>query len=1147
VKVLAIRGKNLASLTGPFEIDFEKEPLAGAGLFAITGPTGAGKSTLLDALCLALFDKTPRLNSRGGPAIGMEADEDRLVAYDVRSLMSRGASEASAEVDFVGRDGARWRATWSVARARGKATGKVQKQNMRLESLDTGRSEGGTKSETLEAIESKVGLSFDQFRKSVLLAQGDFADFLKADASERSLVLQRLTGTEIYEAISKRAYERAKSEQEALQQLKVQRERTVVLDDSARAALEAEIALSEERVRGLEVHEKTLADLVRGAKSVFDGANEAARLTEEASSAEEAAKKAEDERATTEGALEKVAAARDLQKQEDERLNPEVNRARELDTMVEAAEREVLAAIEKADASGRALDEAKEALASRVSEQEEAERTLAAVFSWLAANEESKELANRWTFVRDNLDELTRVTSELAVAEADELAAKNAIDAARETTANETQKLEKVEGDLAAAAGERNSAEEELAGIPMSAMRAELDGLTVLECDLTPLPDLAARAASIDAERRGAEGAATTSRADAEKATADRDEATRSLQTLQAQVVEARKNRERAIEALGLADRRNALVAGTPCPLCGALDHPWAINGAPGESFVDELRQRVQELEEAFDQTSQARVRAATNAEQEEAKAAASDGTATQRRKEGADAAARWNEALTKLGTVATVAGRSLPADPLDPAAGPVSQSLLVQVRDRAACLRDALGQADRVATKAKDAREKQDRLTVARDRVHADREKALEAERKADLRLAGARTEVGNRRSVADTHVGQLRFLNVRRPELRDRVVAAPAQVRSELEAEVATYQKKAEELAAGQTERSDAEKRTVGASAAVAPLERQAAETAQEQDLKQETLSKLQNQRTGLLGGKKVEEVEQSQRQARVAQEEAYEKAGKAATGSVEKASSARATAGSAATRAAQAREALRTAAGAFDARRAAAGVPAGDGMVERAHEEVEAALVKARDEAEGKRTERRVDDGARESMKVLEAQIAERETAGGVWVQLNDLVGSADGKKFRTFVQSLTLEALVLETNHHLRELARRYRLERVPDSDMDLQVIDDLLGEERRAVQSLSGGETFLVSLALALGLSSLATRRTRVETLFVDEGFGTLDADTLDKALTALEALQATGRRVGVISHVADLSDRIGTRVVVIPVGGGRSKVDVVGK
>ncbi len=111
-------------------------------------------------------------------------------------------------------------------------------------------------------------------------------------------------------------------------------------------------------------------------------------------------------------------------------------------------------------------------------------------------------------------------------------------------------------------------------------------------------------------------------------------------------------------------------------------------------------------------------------------------------------------------------------------------------------------------------------------------------------------------------------------------------------------------------------------------------------------------------------------------------------------------------------------------------------------------------------------------------------------------------------------------------------------------MDLMVVDRDMGDEVRSVHSLSGGETFLVSLALALGLSSLSTRKTRIESLFIDEGFGALDQKTLDVALAVLGTLRKGGRRVGVISHVPGLADQIGVRVAVTPTGGGRSRVSV---
>ena len=162
------------------------------------------------------------------------------------------------------------------------------------------------------------------------------------------------------------------------------------------------------------------------------------------------------------------------------------------------------------------------------------------------------------------------------------------------------------------------------------------------------------------------------------------------------------------------------------------------------------------------------------------------------------------------------------------------------------------------------------------------------------------------------------------------------------------------------------------------------------------------------------------------------------------------------------------------------------------------------------------------------------------------MNKLIGSASGKVFSQFAQSLTLDALLVQANAHLEGLSRRYSLMRVPGEDLLLQIIDHYHGEEVRSINSLSGGESFLVSLALALGLATLSARDTQIGSLFIDEGFGTLDPDTLDVALSSLEALQASGRQVGLISHVPGMAERIGIQVQVIPRGGGRSIVRVVG-
>ncbi|HNG50932.1 MAG TPA: SbcC/MukB-like Walker B domain-containing protein, partial [Plasticicumulans sp.] len=190
-------------------------------------------------------------------------------------------------------------------------------------------------------------------------------------------------------------------------------------------------------------------------------------------------------------------------------------------------------------------------------------------------------------------------------------------------------------------------------------------------------------------------------------------------------------------------------------------------------------------------------------------------------------------------------------------------------------------------------------------------------------------------------------------------------------------------------------------------------------------------------------------------------------------------------------------------------------------------------------------RADDQRRSEGAERRTALAARRLQAAPWLALKELIGSADGSKFRGFAQSLTLEALVAHANAHLQELARRYRLRRVPGAGLELMVVDRDMADEVRGVHSLSGGETFLVSLALALGLASLSSNRVQVETLLIDEGFGTLDPDTLDIAVAALDALQGQGRQVGVISHVPALVERIGVQVRVRALGGGRSRIETV--
>jgi exonuclease SbcC len=220
MKILAIRGKNLASLAGEFSVDFQQEPLQSSGLFAISGPTGAGKSTLLDALCVALYDATPRLLRAGTRGVSLPDVKGEVVTpYDTRNLLRRGAADGYAEVDFVGNDALSYRARWSVRRSRSKADGALQNTAMTLLRLPQEQPVGGTKSEIKAEIARCIGLSFDQFTRAVLLAQNEFSAFLKADDNERGELLETLTGNLVYTEISRRAYERAREEMALVKRL----------------------------------------------------------------------------------------------------------------------------------------------------------------------------------------------------------------------------------------------------------------------------------------------------------------------------------------------------------------------------------------------------------------------------------------------------------------------------------------------------------------------------------------------------------------------------------------------------------------------------------------------------------------------------------------------------------------------------------------------------------------------------------------------------------------------------------------------------------------------------------------------------------------------------------------------------------------
>ena len=238
MKILKIRGSNLASLYGKFELDFTTSPLLGCGLFTITGETGAGKSTLLDAMCLALYGRYPRITGEGPKDKIENSAGESLQTSDPRSILRTGSSDAYAEVDLMIGD-KQLRASWRVRRAYGNVRGNLLDFERSLIDLDDGSILASGKKRVDEEITKQLRLTYEQFGRTVLLAQNEFDAFLRANDGQRADLLEKITGTELYSRISARAFD---TEREALRALEELQQKTGVIpvlpDEQRRELLE---------------------------------------------------------------------------------------------------------------------------------------------------------------------------------------------------------------------------------------------------------------------------------------------------------------------------------------------------------------------------------------------------------------------------------------------------------------------------------------------------------------------------------------------------------------------------------------------------------------------------------------------------------------------------------------------------------------------------------------------------------------------------------------------------------------------------------------------------------------------------------------------------------------------------------------------
>lgn len=955
MKILAIRLKNLTSIEGTVEVDFMAEPLHSAGIFAISGPTGAGKSTLLDALCLALYDKAPRFATSVENVNLADVGDNQINQSDVRNLLRRGTSDGYAEVDFLGIDGRRYRSRWSVRRTRNKINGSLQPQTLEVKELDTEKEFQGTKKELLIQLVELVGLTYEQFTRTVLLAQNDFATFLKSKGAAKAELLEKLTGTGVYSRISQEVYARNKAAQEEVTLIQNRMNVIELMPEEELLALQKEKELStEKRAAGI----KLLAEQ-----------NEQLNVVRSLKIQEELWKKKQQEE-QEEQAREKVLQGA-LTSQEEglvhfkaqwEAIQPDLKKARQLDVQIQSQQSSYIQSQQILQAANR-----------QVAEQEQKMR--------VAAEQ-----------LQVSYSSLNRLLSHVGIEEALQL--------------EQVEEILRQEENKLAAATSTN--EERL-------LRLNSFGYPLLAEEQVKLQKELTRQQNI----RQLTETQTKAKTEIERLEKEVANCLKQLTEQETALKVTQRLYENARMAVGkdVKALRRQLQEGEACPVCGSTAHPYHQE----QEVVDTL---FRSIEQEYNVAS-------TNYQQMNNRSIALQrDLAHQKTVDGQIA-----EQLAALYKAGIEAGNE---EQIQRRLAELAERIL-EYRNLYAEWQRGDEETKKIRTHCEALRENVSLCRLAMQKVSSAKEQLVILQNAASAELK--RFEVIEK------------ALNVLRQERSQLLKGKSAD-----EAEAAVAKREKELNLALEKARKEVEavhNRLSGLQG----------------EMKQIALAigELQEQY------KKIESPELLPEIIKKQQEENLN--------------------------------------------------------IERALSTMEARLLQ---QAKNKLT-----------VEQIAKELAEKQTVAERWAKLNKLIGSADGAKFKVIAQSYTLNLLLLHANQHLSYLSKRYKLQQVPDT-LALQVIDCDMCDEIRTVYSLSGGESFLISLALALGLSSLSSNNLKVESLFIDEGFGSLDAESLRTAMEALEQLQMQGRKIGVISHVQEMSERISVQVQVHKKVNGKSVLTVVG-